>query len=162
MEKREAKRRIVLVSAPAQGHVTPMMQLGKALNLKGFLITVVQGEINQVSSSAQQSSGFQYITIPESVPESEVMRLGLVKFLMKLNNAREASFKDCIGRLLLQQGNDIACIIYDEITYFCAAAAKDFNLPSIIFSTTTATHRVCCTVLSKLNAKKFLMDMQGT
>ena len=32
MEKKETKRRIV-VPVPAQGHVTPMMQLGEALNL---------------------------------------------------------------------------------------------------------------------------------
>ncbi|ESQ37304.1 hypothetical protein EUTSA_v10003055mg [Eutrema salsugineum] len=160
MEKREGKRRIVLVSPPAQGHMTPMMQLGKALSLKGFSITVVQGEFNQVSSSSNHSSGFQFITIPESLPESEVERLGVIEFLMKLNKTSEASFKDCIAQLLLQQGNDIACIVYDELMYFCEAAAKEFNLPSIIFSTTTATHKVCCSVLSKLNAKKFLIDME--
>ncbi|ESQ37309.1 hypothetical protein EUTSA_v10002845mg [Eutrema salsugineum] len=158
MEKRAEKIRVVLVPLPLQGHITPIMQLGKALNLKGFSITVAQGECNQVSSS-QHLSGFQFVTIPETVPVSQYERRP-VEFVMKLNKTSEASFKDCIAQLLLQQGSDIACIIYDELMYFCGATAKEFNLPSIIFSTTTATHKFCCSVLSKLNSKKFLIDMQ--
>ncbi|KAL1189581.1 UDP-glycosyltransferase 76E6 [Cardamine amara subsp. amara] len=128
----EAKRRIVLVPMAAQGHVTPMMQLGKALNLKGFSITVVQRRFNRVNTSSQRFPGFQFVTIPESLPESELERLGIFKFTLKLNKTSEASFKDCISHLLRQQGNDITCIIYDEFMYFCGAATKEFKLPSII------------------------------
>ncbi|XP_010503287.1 PREDICTED: UDP-glycosyltransferase 76E6-like [Camelina sativa] len=157
MEKREAKRRIVLVPIPAQGHVTPMLQLGKALYSKGFLITVVEGHFNQVSSSSQYFPGFQFVTIKESLPESDQ---GGIKFMIKLNKTSEASFKDCIAQLLLQQGNDIACIIYDEFMYFCGAAAKEFILPSVIFSTESATNYVSRCVLSKLNAGNFSVDME--
>ncbi|KAL1222100.1 UDP-glycosyltransferase 76E6 [Cardamine amara subsp. amara] len=160
MEKIEAKRRIVLVPVPAQGHVTPILQLGKALNLKGFSITVAQGQFNQVSSSSQGFSGFQFITIPGSLPESEFERLGPIEFLLEFNKKSQAGFKDCISQLLLQQGNDIACIIYDEFMYFCEAAAKEFKLPSVIFSTTSAANQVSRCVLSKLNAGKFLIDME--
>ncbi|VVB04605.1 unnamed protein product [Arabis nemorensis] len=159
MEKRSEKKRIVLVPLPLQGHITPMMQLGQALNLKGFSITVAQGEFDQVCSS-QHFPGFQFVTIPESIPVSQLERFGPVEFLIKLNKTSEASFKDCIAQLLLQQGNDIACIIYDDLMYFCGAAAKEFNLQSIIFSTTSASHKVCITVLSKLDAEKFLIDME--
>ncbi|ESQ37305.1 hypothetical protein EUTSA_v10002935mg [Eutrema salsugineum] len=61
------------------------MQLVKALNSKGFSITVAQGQGE-------------------------------------------------FNRFLLQQGNDIACIIYDDLMYFCGAAAKEFKLSSIIFA----------------------------
>ncbi|EFH53758.1 UDP-glucoronosyl/UDP-glucosyl transferase family protein [Arabidopsis lyrata subsp. lyrata] len=138
----EAKRRIVLVPVPAQGHVTPMMQLGKALYSEGFSITVVEGHFNQVSSSSQHFPGFQFVTIKESLPESEFERLGGIEFMIKLNKTSEASFKDCISQLLQQQGNDIACIIYDEFMYFCGAAAKEFKLPSVIFNSTSATNQV--------------------
>ncbi|XP_010514987.1 PREDICTED: UDP-glycosyltransferase 76E6-like [Camelina sativa] len=160
MGNKEAKRRIVLVPVPAQGHVTPMMQLGKALYSNGFSITVVEGHFNQASSSSQHFPGFQFVTIKESLPESEYEKLGPLEFGMKLNRTSEASFKDFIAQLLLQQGNDIACIIYDEFMYFSAAAAKEFNLPSVIFSTTSATNYASRRVLSELNADKFLVDME--
>ncbi|CAH8356545.1 unnamed protein product [Eruca vesicaria subsp. sativa] len=156
MEKRAEKRRIILVPFPAQGHVTPFMQLGQALNFKGFSITVIQGGSNQVS----HIPGFQFVTIQESLPVSQLKTLGPVEFLIKLNKTSEASFKNCISQLLLQQDNDIACIIYDELMYFSEAAAKEFKIPSVIFSTVSATSRVCGCVLSKLNAEKFLIDME--
>ncbi|KAL1222096.1 UDP-glycosyltransferase 76E6 [Cardamine amara subsp. amara] len=160
MERMESNRMIVLVPLTLQGHISPMMQLGKVLKLKGFSITVFQGQFNQVSPSSQHFPGFQFVTIPESLPESEIETLGPIEFLFKLNKTSEASFKDSIAQLLLQQGNDIACIIYDEFMYFCGAAVEEFKLPSVIFSTTSATHKVCYSVLSKLNAKKFLVDME--
>lgn len=148
------KRRIILVPFPAQGHVTPFIQLGHALSLKGFSITVVQGGSNQVS----HIPGFQFVTIPESLPVSQLKTLGPVEFLTKLNKTIEASFKDCISQLLLQHDNDIPCIIYDELMYVSEATAKEFKLPSIIFSTVSATSRVCGCLLSNLNAE---IDMEG-
>ncbi|CAA0384693.1 unnamed protein product [Arabidopsis thaliana] len=145
MEKKmEAKRRIVLVPIPAQGHVTPLMQLGKVLNSKGFSITVVEGHFNQVSSSSQHFPGFQFVTIKESLRESEFEKLGGIESMITLNKTSEASFKDCIN----------------EYMYFCGAAANKFNLPSVIFSTESAANYVSRCVISKLNADKFLLDME--
>ncbi|CAA7040303.1 unnamed protein product [Microthlaspi erraticum] len=155
MEMREAKRRIVLVPVPLQGHVTPMMQLGEALSLKGFSITVVQVQFNLVSSS-QHFPGFQFVNLPNC----ELEGLGQIEFLLKLNKTSEASFKDCIGQLLLQHGNDIACIIHDEFNYFCGAVAKDLKLRNVIFSTQSATNHVSRCVFSKLESDKFLIDMK--
>ena len=162
MDEKQVKRRIVLVPVPAQGHVTPIMQLGKALHSKGFSITVIQTQYNRVSSS-QDFSDFQFLTIPGTLTDSNLQSLGALRFLMKLNQICEASFKHCFGQLLQEQvsRDDIACVIYDEYMYFSAAAFKEFQLPSVIFSTTNATAFVCRSVLSKVNADKFLIDMKG-
>ncbi|CAN6989475.1 unnamed protein product [Brassica rapa subsp. trilocularis] len=159
METKQEKRRIVLAPVPAQGHVTPFMQLGKVLSLKGFLITVAQGQFNRISPSPD-FPGFQFVTIPESLPESELKRLGPIEFALKHNKTNEASFKDCIAQLLLQQGNDIACIIYDESMYSCEAAAREFKIPCVIFTTTSATNHASRCVLSKLNAERFFSEIE--
>ncbi|KAF8118295.1 hypothetical protein N665_0005s0062 [Sinapis alba] len=159
MEKKETKRRVVLVPVPAQGHITPMMQLGRALILKGFSITLVQVQFNLVSPS-QHFPGFQFVTLPKSLPKYEVGGLGQIEFLIMLNKTSEASFKDCIGQLLLQHGNDIDCIIYDEFMYFCGSVAQECKLPSVIFSTQSATNHVSRCVFSKLDSEKFLIDMK--
>ncbi|CAH8280247.1 unnamed protein product [Arabidopsis lyrata] len=161
MEEKQVKRRmVVLVPVPAQGHVTPMMQLGKALHLKGFSITVVQTQYNRVSSS-KDFSDFHFLTIPGSLTESDFKNLGALPFLLKLNQVCEASFKQCLSQLLHEQGDDdIACVVYDEYMYFSQPAAMEFQLPSAVFSTTSATALVCRSVLSKVNAAAFLIDMK--
>ncbi|KAF3499881.1 hypothetical protein F2Q69_00044198 [Brassica cretica] len=160
-EKLVKKRRIVLVPVPAQGHVTPIMQLGKALHSKGFSITVIQTQYNRVSSS-KDFSDFNFLTIPGSLTDSDLKNLGPVQFLMKLNQACEASFKQCLGQILKEQGDDdeIACVIYDEYMSLSKAAAKEFQLPSVVFSTTSATAFLCRSVIAKVNADKFLIDMK--
>ncbi|ESQ42397.1 hypothetical protein EUTSA_v10013505mg [Eutrema salsugineum] len=161
MEEKRAKRRIVLVPVPAQGHVTPIMQLGKALHSKGFSITVVLTQYNRVSSS-KDFSEFHFITIPGSLTESDLKNLGPLQFMTKLNQICEASFKHCLGQILQEQGNqdDIACVVYDEYMYFSKTAAKEFQLPSVVFSTTNATAFVCRSVLAKVNEERFLIDMK--
>ncbi|CAN8268280.1 unnamed protein product [Cochlearia groenlandica] len=164
MEKRGQKRRIVLVPTPGQGHLIPLMQLGKALQVNGFSITVIHGQSNQISSSYSQNfQDFDFITMPETLPEPQGKKLGPVESVMKLNQTVVTIFKDCIARLLLlkevkEQSNDIACIIYDALMYFCEGVAKEFKIPCAIFCTTSATNQVCCRVLSKLNMED--LDMQ--
>ncbi|XP_010426112.1 PREDICTED: UDP-glycosyltransferase 76E4-like [Camelina sativa] len=160
MEKK-GKKRIVLVPVSAQGHITPMMQLGKALYLKGFSITFVAGQCNRVNSPSQHFPDFQFVTRSESLPESEFERLGAFNFTMEINKTSEASFKDCIKQLLRQQGNDIACIIYDEFMYFCGDVATELKLPNVILCTQSATNHAARCFFSKLNVEKFLVDMEG-
>lgn len=161
-EEKRVKRRIVLVPVPAQGHVTPIMQLGKALHSKGFSITVVQTQYNRVTSS-KDFSDFHFLTIPGSLTESDLKNLGPLQFLMKLNQICEATFKQCLGQLLKEQGDhdEVVCVVYDEYMHFSKAAAMEFQIPSVVFSTTSATAFLCRSVLAKVNAEKFLIDMKG-
>ncbi|KAF8094928.1 hypothetical protein N665_0348s0011 [Sinapis alba] len=155
MEVKPARRRVLLVPVPAQGHISPMMQLAKTLHSKGFSITVAQTKFNYFSPS-DDFADFQYVTIPETLPDTDFENLRPILFLLKLNKECQVSFMDCLSQLLLQHSNEISCVIYDEFMYFAKAAAKEFKLPNVVFSTTNATTFVCRTAFEKLDANKIL------
>ncbi|CAH8337037.1 unnamed protein product [Eruca vesicaria subsp. sativa] len=162
MEENTARRSVLLVPVPAQGHISPMMQLAKTLYMKGFSITVAQTKFNYFAPS-DDFADFQFVTIPETLPETDFETLRPILFLLKLNKECQVSFKDCLSRLLLQQSNDIiSCVIYDEFMYFAKSAAKEFNLPNVIFSTTNATTFLCRTVFEKLDANNLLATLKGS
>ncbi|CAD5325038.1 unnamed protein product [Arabidopsis thaliana] len=111
MEEKPAGRRVVLVAVPAQGHISPIMQLAKTLHLKGFSITIAQTKFNYFSPS-DDFTDFQFVTIPESLPESDFEDLGPIEFLHKLNKECQVSFKDCLGQLLLQQAPQVPRLLF--------------------------------------------------
>ncbi|EFH47139.1 transferase, transferring hexosyl groups, partial [Arabidopsis lyrata subsp. lyrata] len=135
------------------------LQLARALYLKGFSITVAQTKFNYLNPS-KDLANFHFITIPESLPASDLKNLGPVWFLIKLNKECEISFKKCLGQLLLQQQEEIACVIYDEFMYFAEVAAKEFNLPKVIFSTENATAFASRSAMCKLYAKDGLAPLK--
>lgn len=163
-EKLGRKRRVLLVPAPAQGHITPMIQLARILYLKGFSITIAQTKFNYLNPS-NDLSDFQFVTIPETLQESDLKNLGPGRFLIKLANECYVSFKVWLGQFLLRQqsiiNEEIACVVYDEFMYFVEEAVKEFKLPNVILSTTSATAFVCRFVMCKLYAKDGLAPLKG-
>uniref|UniRef100_A0A0D3BHL1 UDP-glycosyltransferases domain-containing protein n=1 Tax=Brassica oleracea var. oleracea TaxID=109376 RepID=A0A0D3BHL1_BRAOL len=95
------RKRLVLIPIPAQGHISPIMQLAKALHLKGFSITVAQTKFSYFSP-LDDFTDFQFITILESLPESDLENLGKILLALKLNKECHVGFKECLGQLLLQ------------------------------------------------------------
>ncbi|XP_010426366.1 PREDICTED: UDP-glycosyltransferase 76E12-like [Camelina sativa] len=136
-----------------------MMQLAKALHLKGFSITALQTKFNYFIPS-DGFTDYQFVSIQESLPESDFKNLGPIQFMLKLKKECQVSLKACLGQLLLQKSNEISCVIYDESMYFAEAAAKEFNLPNVIFSTTSATAFKCRSVFEKLYANNVLAPLK--
>ncbi|KAL1226053.1 UDP-glycosyltransferase 76E7 [Cardamine amara subsp. amara] len=166
MEEKLARRRrrVLLIPAPAQGHITPIIQLAKALHFKGFSITIAQTKFNYLNPS-KNLSDFQFVTIPESLQESDLKNLGPGRFMIKLAKECYVSFKDWLGQFLVKQqsiNEEIVCVIYDEFMYFVEAAVKEFKLHNVILSTTSASAFVCRFVMFKLYAIDGLAHLKGS
>ncbi|CAH8356549.1 unnamed protein product [Eruca vesicaria subsp. sativa] len=71
-----------------------MMQLAKALHLKGFSIIVAQTKFSYFSTP-DDFTDFQFITILESLPESDLKNLEQIRLALKLN--KECQHNNCHG-----------------------------------------------------------------
>jgi len=72
------KPHAVLVPFAAQGHVTPMLKLGKILHFWGFHVTFVNTEYNhrrllrsRGAGALDGLPGFRFATIPDGLPPSD-------------------------------------------------------------------------------------------
>ncbi|KAJ6670672.1 GLUCOSYL/GLUCURONOSYL TRANSFERASES [Salix viminalis] len=102
----ERRRRLVLVAAPFQGHINPLLQLSA-----------------------------------DGLSDHDVASLDLTAIVLVLNEKCQLPFQECLARLVKEQetrDDRIACVIYDELSYFSEAAARNLKLPSIIFRTSNA------------------------
>ncbi|XP_059430402.1 UDP-glycosyltransferase 76E2-like [Corylus avellana] len=157
MEKQGKRclRRVVLVPAPFQGHINPMLQLGSILHSNGFSITVFHAQYN--SPDPSNHPDFSFIPLPDSSSDHNILAGELIAFALELNAKCKARFPECLAdEVMRQQGSDIngiACIIYDEFMYFSEETAKDLNLPSVILRTASASSFLTRTALINLKAE---------
>jgi hypothetical protein len=132
----------VMVPYPAQGHITPMLQLAKLLHDRGFHVTFVNNEFNHRrllrSQGADTLGGvpaFRFAAIADGLPASDreatqdiptlcyyTMNTCLPRFkelVAKLNEEAEAS-----GGAL----PPVTCVVADSVMTFALRAARELGL----------------------------------
>ncbi|KAE8039172.1 hypothetical protein FH972_011610 [Carpinus fangiana] len=91
-EGKRCLRRVVLVPAPFQGHINPMLQLGSILHSNGFSITVVHAQYNSPNPSTHPD--FSFIPLPDSSSD-HILAADGVAFVLELNAKCKARFPEC-------------------------------------------------------------------
>ncbi|PON42801.1 UDP-glucuronosyl/UDP-glucosyltransferase [Trema orientale] len=147
--KENNKPHVVCVSYPAQGHLDPILKLGKLLYTKGFHVTIVNTEFNhrrylksRDPNSLDGLPSFRFETIPDGLPPSDmdttqdipsvcasIAKNGLAPFrelLIKLNNSSSDGVPP------------VTSIVSDGVMSFTLEAAKEFGVPQVLFWTTSA------------------------
>lgn len=127
------RQRLVLVPAPYQGHINPMLQLGTILHSNGFSITIAHANFN--SPDPQAHPEFHFVPIPDGLSEPDISSGDILHIMLTINNNCKRSFQQL---LLEQKQHEIACIIFDEHMHFCEPVAANLKLPCIILRTTSA------------------------
>ena len=138
----------VFIPYPAQGHVTPLLQLAKVLHARGFFITYVNSEYNHRrllrSRGADSLAGvddFRFETIPDGLPQSDDDDV-----TQDIPTLCKSTTETCLGpfRLLLAELHGdtahppVTCVISDVVMGFCMEAVKEFGLPYVQLWTASA------------------------
>ncbi|KMT19832.1 hypothetical protein BVRB_1g008830 isoform A [Beta vulgaris subsp. vulgaris] len=147
--EKEVKLHAVCVPFPAQGHISPMLNLAKLLHSKGFHITFVNTEFNhrrllrsRGPNSLDGLSSFRFEAIPDGIPPSDPNATQDVPSMF------HAVLYNCLDpfKKLLQRLNDpsagsppVTFILSDCIMPFTLDAARDLgDLPVILLWTASA------------------------
>lgn len=141
------KRHAVLVPFPAQGHVTPMLKLGKILHCWGFHVTFVNSEFNhrrllrsRGAGALDGLPGFRFATIPDGLPPSDADATQDVPSLCR------STEETCLPhfRALLADLNaspdapPVTCVVGDDVMSFTLKAAREIGVPCALFWTASA------------------------
>nr|CAB3487218.1 unnamed protein product [Digitaria exilis] len=141
------KPHAVLVPMPAQGHVTPMLKLGKILHCRGFHITFVNSEFNHRRLLRSRGAhaldglpGFRFATIPDGLPPSDK---DATQDVPSLCHSTEESCLPHLRALLAELNASpdvppVTCVVGDDVMCFTLDAAREIGVPCALFWTASA------------------------
>lgn len=152
MSSDDAPRRphAVLIPQPAQGHVTPMLHLAKALHAKGFHITYVNSEYNhrrllrsRGPDSLAGADGFCFEAVPDGLPPSDNddVTQDIAALCLSTTEHSAAPFRDLLARLNARPGSRapaVSCVIADGVMSFAQRVAEEMGILALVFWTTSA------------------------
>ncbi|GJY07361.1 7-deoxyloganetin glucosyltransferase-like protein [Tanacetum coccineum] len=151
MGSKEIMPHAVCVPAPVQGHINPMLKLAKILHSKGFLITFVNTEFNHErlirsrgSDAVRSLPSFRFETIPDglSSPQNYDVTQDVPTMAKSVDETALVPFKSLLTKINASYSH-VTCIVADIFMVFTVEAAKEFNIPEILFWTSGAGSLIC-------------------
>lgn len=141
------KPHLICVPYPAQGHISPMLQLAKLLHFRGFYITFVNTEFNHqrlVRSRGPDSvmglDDFRFETIPDGLPTLDQDRTQDIPALSdSIAKNCHPPFLSLLKKLNSTPGAPpVTCIVSDAVMSFTLQAAEELGIPEYLFFTPSA------------------------
>ncbi|XAR60668.1 hypothetical protein NMG60_11034135 [Bertholletia excelsa] len=134
------RTQVVLVPAPFQGHLTPMMELGSVLQSRGFSIVVAHAKLN--SPNPCNHPDFIFLPVSNGLSDSETTDTtrNLFALVLDINLNCKEPLQDSVAQVMAQRGpqDEVACIIHDSLMYCVVDVANHLKLPNIVFPTSSA------------------------
>ncbi|KAL6897989.1 hypothetical protein ACP4OV_006585 [Aristida adscensionis] len=142
-----ARPHAVCLPAPAQGHITPMLEVAKLLHARGFHVTFVNTEYNHArlvrsrgAAAVAGVPGFRFATIPDGLPPPESEDAGDVT--QDIASLCRSTTETCLGpfRRLLADLNaaatggahpPVTCVVSDVVMGFSIDAAEELGVPYV-------------------------------
>lgn len=156
--RKKRRRRVVLVPYPFQGHVTPMLHLGSILDERGFSVSIAHTNFNSPNPSSYPN--FAFLPLSDNLEGYDTSFYNLLNVMPVMVKNCECSFQEHMVRML-EEGEEVACVIYDNIMRFVDSVANRLDVPSIVLRTTTAAYMNSHVALFQLAEEKRL-PLPGT
>ncbi|XP_055808719.1 UDP-glycosyltransferase 76E1-like [Solanum dulcamara] len=135
--KIERKQIVVLVPYLLQGHLTPMLQLGSILHSQGFSVIVAHTQYNSPNYSNHPE--FVFHSMDDGLKGID-MRFPSLESIYCMNENCKVPLRNYLIKMMEQEGDELACIIYDNIMFFVDDVATQLRLPSIVLRTFSAAY----------------------
>ncbi|KAK6945753.1 hypothetical protein RJ641_013297 [Dillenia turbinata] len=151
------KPHAVCLPYPAQGHITPMLQLAKLLHYKGFHITFVNNEYNHMrflkSRGPHSLDGlpdFRFAAIADGLPPTDTCDATQdAKALCHSIRDRLllAPFKKLLQKLNAEDSNvpPVTCVVSDILS-ITLSATEELGIPNVLLWTASA-----CSLMGSLH-----------
>ncbi|KAG0601343.1 hypothetical protein M758_11G103000 [Ceratodon purpureus] len=136
----------VIIPLPAQGHITPSLQLAKKLVARGFRITFVNTTQNHDrlmqtrSKNEQTDNDIGFVSVSDGFPDDHPRLRDATAFLTGLLEMGPA-FEELFIKLLHK--SPITCVIRDIRFWAAQNAAKKLGIPVVAFASPSAIFTQC-------------------
>lgn len=142
-EKQRPQPHAVMIPYPAQGHVTPLLKLGKLLHARGFHVTFVNNEYNhrrllrsQGAEMLNSVPGFRFEAIADGLPPSdnEDATQDITSLCYSTMTTCFPRFKELILRLNKDAEDSggalppVTCVIGDSVMSFALGVARELGI----------------------------------
>ncbi|XP_077253177.1 UDP-Glycosyltransferase superfamily protein [Tasmannia lanceolata] len=129
--KSQQRQRIIMVPYPAQGHITPMLQLATAFCDRGLQPVVVVPNFiyNRIVSRAKVDKGIVLESIPDGLEEDEQCNFFTIGFAME--NYMPIHLEHLLRGFL--EGDGVVCVVVDLLASWAIDVAGRCGIPAAGF-----------------------------
>ncbi|KAF8021996.1 hypothetical protein BT93_G2201 [Corymbia citriodora subsp. variegata] len=149
--------RVILFPLPFQGHINPMLQLGRILYARGFSITILHTNFNALDPSSHPHFAFR--SIADGLDQSEASLSDIPSIVSLLNARCVGPFEECMREMVSSPGGDavpIACLISDPFFSFPCGVAERLKVRALTLRTGGATSLYVFTICPVLKEKGYI------
>ncbi|KAL3518126.1 hypothetical protein ACH5RR_020715 [Cinchona calisaya] len=152
---RAQKRCVVLVPFFYQGHITPMLQLGKILDSKGFSIIVAHTEFN--SPNPLNHPEFIFLPLEDNLSDIDTSSNNILAVIEAMNENCKGPLQDSLAQMMKDQEKygQVCCIVYDAVMSFGRSAADHLQIASMVLRTCSAFYMQTYHTILQLQAENF-------
>ncbi|XP_020168869.1 UDP-glycosyltransferase 82A1-like [Aegilops tauschii subsp. strangulata] len=150
---------VVLVPFPAQGHVTPMLQLARALVARGVAATVaVPDFVHRRMGSVDAVGGVALASIPSGIPDDDEEPPGFASIAHAMEHHMPAHLEQTLARGQAPGARGTACLIVDVLASWAVPVASRCGVPVVGFWPAMLATFGVVAAIPELLSKGFISD----